>query len=188
VFILFFTYVVICALANRKVKQPTTEEQNAATPIPSSLRRLLRVGISNVAEAIGFLTFVLAIIDVGIGFNLAISPNYNKKWTPLVIAVVLLCIIIYTVRWFLAKNKKDDAVEGENDISMQRLKEAQAERGYANFSAPPEYFAQSEYPAPEYGVPTSTAWETRGSGLGGNEVGKGEMRYQTVDIPRPFHS
>jgi hypothetical protein len=148
------------------------------------------MNISNISEAIGILTFLLAIIDVGIGFNLSLSPSYNKKWTPLIIAVVIFCIIIYTIRWFTRMNKKDDAVDAENDVALQRLKYAQAERVYTEYNSPPGYEAQQpqQYPVQTFGVPKAGAWDTHGSGTGGVEVGKGETLYQTVAIPERFHS
>jgi L-asparagine transporter-like permease len=48
---------------------------------------------------IAILIFILAIINGGLGFRLALDSKYNKVWIPLSTVILVICLLAIAVKW-----------------------------------------------------------------------------------------
>jgi hypothetical protein len=59
---------------------------------------------------IGPLVMVLGIINVALGFRFAVAGQDNLFYIPLVIAMIILMVVAFTLKKFLAKKKRNKNV------------------------------------------------------------------------------
>jgi hypothetical protein len=129
---------------------------------------------------IGFMIFLLAIVDAAIGFNFALASNYNKLWAPLSIAVVIIYSIVMGAKYFWDKTKQD-AKDEEEDAAV--LKEIRAEQA--------KYYNQSQQIVPGDQPPQYTGYATPGPYAhppqpmpNAGFTQPGQAGYQNVTVPR----
>jgi len=138
---------------------------------PQMPPRKRKYGRSFVHGILGVFIFLIGIIDAAIGFDFALSVGYNKFWVPLVLAVVIILLFVWSVRYFFDTHRKD-----QQDFEHMQQNQEDAWQRYAEEQS----HQQQQHSYAGYGGYKGPAVEMRP--IGGND----DAQYEHVTAPRPY--
>jgi amino acid transporter len=157
--IIFLANFVSGILSYRSLRKV---QANQLTKTPPKAHQRLDKG----HKYLGWFVVFLVVINVGLGFNLALSPEYARFWIPVVIGIFVLYLIMYSLRWIRTRHTKDSEDESEYQQKYQAaLAQAHAQAAAARDAQPPRY---------EQNIPLQ------------NLPAGGYAPYESVPLPRPY--
>ncbi len=145
------------------------EEKRNPPQIPPRKRKYGRGFIHGI---LGLLIFLIGVIDAAIGFDFALAVSYNKIWVPLVLAVIIVLLFTWGLRYCFDTHKQDqetfEHMQQNQDDAWQRYGEEQGRQRQQQQS----YAGYGGYKGPDV--------EMRPIG------GSNEMQYQHVTVPKAY--
>ena len=154
IFILFILQFPLGFFGHRREQAARQARQTASDVDPlysMPTRPQKRNPLSLAHILIGTAILLLAIINGGLGFNLALTTSYNLQYSVVVVAIFIVWLGVSGFRYMWSKRKKDDYEEEEHARKTQAAIEAYQLQHMQNDESaaypPPSYGAQGQYPA-----------------------------------------
>ena len=142
------------------------EEKRNPPQIPPRKRKYGRGFIHGILALVFFL---IGVIDAAIGFDFALAVGFNKMWVPLVLAVIIILLFVWSIRYCFDTSKKDqqefEHMQQNQEDAWQRYTEEQSRQRQQQQSYG-GYKGQDVEMTP----------------VGGNY----EVQYQQVTVPKPY--
>jgi hypothetical protein len=176
VLVLFLAQAPLGVMLRRAQGPKEPPANQSITPIAYQIKSKMlvkRLLLSH--RVLAFVLFALGLTNAGLGFNFALASGYNKLWTPLAIALLVLYFVGAGFRYMYASNKKDAKEEDDHE---ERMKKAYAE--YAARQA--AIHGQQSF---GHGQPPGYGEAVEMGNLGKTGAQVQVERYE-VPVPRPY--
>ncbi len=153
--IFFLAQFVSGIMSFRSLKQVRSRDQLSNPP-------LAHKRLDKGHRYFGWFVVFLAVVNVGLGFNLALTPLYAEYWIPVVIAIFVVFVIAYGTRYMIMKNRKDatettDYQQKYDSAIAQAQAQAQAANGWQGEQQPPPRYEQN---IPLQNLPPQATYES----------------------------
>jgi hypothetical protein len=139
IMIFFIGQFIAGILSYRSLKKVRSQSQQQNPPLA---HRRLDKG----HRYFGWFLVLLVVINVGLGFDLALTPLYATYWIPIVIAIFVIFTIVYGMRYMITKKRQDaeeDADHQQKYAGAIALAQAQAANNWQSHQQPPPRYEQS---------------------------------------------
>lgn len=174
--ILFLAQIPLGVMLRRAQGPKEPPQNQAIAPIAYQIKSKMqakRLILSH--RSLALLVFIVGLTNVGLGFNFALAPGYNKLWVPLALALMVLYFVGAGFRYMYASNKKDGKEEDDHE---ERMKKA-----YAEYAA--GQTARQGQASFGHGQPPGYENSVEMGSLGKNGAQVQVERYE-VPVPRPY--
>ena len=173
----FFMIVLILVqlylgISHHRQREAKRKEFAPASPPQDTKTKYTSHGF--IHSVLGLLIFFLGIVECAVGFDFALSVAYNKLWVPLVLAVVIILLFVYGIRYCFDTNKKDQEefaeLDRRNAEAWQQYQTSQNER-QQNYAQPQMHGQFGAYKQPDVEM---------------RPVGQSGQGYGQVGVPQPY--
>jgi hypothetical protein len=106
IIVVYFLQIPLGIFAERRRRQWKRRENPAP---PTKTERAVQL----VHPLTGWAVLFLAVVDAGLGFNLALTNSYSIVWIPLVIGIFVIILIASGVRYMWRASRQDLAEEAD---------------------------------------------------------------------------